>query len=95
MYSRAIKVIESYIYDLKEPRMNLTRTRNSQRIYSRWAAEEVLGYVIYRKDIPPTQAVEEFMHKMDSYASLNSKNSYIFSVAYDIAADILDLLICI
>ena len=94
MNARAIQAIEDYICELHIPRISTKRSRFNQRAYSRWAANEVLGYVQFRKDIPPIQAVEEFMSKMDKFACSNPKNSYIFSVAYDVAADILDLLIC-
>lgn len=94
MYIRAIQAIEDYIHELHTPRISMVKNMFNQRVYSRWAANEVLGYVKFRKDIPPVQAVEEFMSKMDKFACSNPKNSYIFSVAYDVAADILDLLIC-
>lgn len=93
MNASAIRAIESYIRDLGEPQMHWKKSRRDQRIYSRWAANELLGYVIFHKEISPLQAVEDFMRKMDSFACLNQKNSFIFSVAYDTAADILDLLI--
>lgn len=94
MNDRAIRAIESYIYELKDPQMDWIKWRRDQCIYSRWAANEVLGYVKLHNDISAIQAVEEFIAKMDKYACLDNKNSYIFSVAYDIATDILDLLLC-
>lgn len=90
----AIQAIESYIHELKDPQRNYKKSRFEQATYSKWAAIEVLGYVKHRRDISAIQAVEEFIHKMDKYACSNGRNSYIFSVAYDIAMDILDLLIC-
>ena len=90
----AIRAIESYIHELKDPQTNYKKSRFEQATYSKWAANEVLGYVKYRKDISPIQAVEEFINKMDDYACEVGRSSYIFSVAYDIAMDILDLLLC-
>lgn len=60
---------------------------------SAWAAKEVLRYVRAHKNIPPAIAVEDFAHKMDQYSLGNSRIGGTFSVAYDIAMDILDIFI--
>lgn len=87
----AISTIQDYMLDLKEPKCNWKASRFSQLSYSRWAANEVLIYVTKRKNISPIIAVEEFIAKVDKYSCMNAKHSYPFSIAHDIATDILDI----
>lgn len=94
MNERAIRAIENYIYELEEHSSSTKKSMIMQNSYSKWAAHEVLRYVKLRSDILPIQAIEVFMDKMNNFACVNRKNSYIFSVAYDIAADILNYLSC-
>lgn len=88
-------IIKDYIADLPEPncRCRFRRAHFSQRSYSIWAAEEVLRTIRKRKDVSPIYAVEEFVNRMEYFACKRPSTSYIFSVAYDIGIDILDILI--
>lgn len=85
-------IVKDYISDLSEPRCQLKRSYFAQRSYSIWAAEEVLRTIRKRKDVSPIYAVEEFVGKMEYYALKRPEGSYIFSVAYDIGTDVLDIL---
>ena len=77
-----------------ETEIALINKKNFQQLsYSKWAANEVLSYVLKRQNVRPLFAVEEFSAIMDKHACENSKTGYIFSVAYDISTDILDMLI--
>lgn len=90
-------IIKDYIADLPEPncRCRFRRAHFSQRSYSIWAAEEVLRTIRKRKDVSPIYAVEEFVNRMEYFACKRPSTSYIFSVAYDIGIDILDILIAV
>lgn len=92
MNTRAELIIQDYILDLKEPRNHYQRSQFKQSSYSIWAANEVLNYIREHESIRPTSIViEDFIRKMDEYSCKNSINSFIFSVAHDIAEDILDI----
>lgn len=59
----------------------------NQRSLSRWAANEFFSYL---KGAPNLiVAAEIFVKKMDEY-SCNKKNSWMFSIAHDVATDLLD-----
>lgn len=87
-------IIKDYITDLPEPnyRCRFKRAYFSQRSYSIWAAEEVLRTIRKRNDVSPIYTVEEFVNRMEYFACKRPSTSYIFSVAYDIGVDILDIL---
>ena len=84
-------IFQDYLLDMKDPRKKKKKDRFMQSSYSRWAVQELLTFVKQHKDMKPINAIELFIHKMDDYACTNSKNSYIFSVAHDIAEDVYDI----
>lgn len=88
----AEQIVQKYIRDLPEPSIYLARSHFYQRSCTKWAAEEILR-TIRKRDISPIRAVEEFVEKMEQYACHRSESSYIFSIAYDIGIDILDILL--
>lgn len=88
---RAISVLQEYIADMPEPRKKCKKQVFLQETYSRWAAEEILKCIRENETTPPITVVEEFKDRMDHYSLMNPNSSYIFSVAYDIAMDILDI----
>lgn len=88
---RAISVLQEYIADMPEPRKKCKRYVFLQETYSRWAAEEILRCIQENESRPPITVVEEFKDRMNRYSLMNPNSSYIFSVAYDIAMDILDI----
>lgn len=85
-------VVMDYIADLKDPTLCMRKDMFNQRSYSIWAAEEVLRAIQKNKDIQPIEVVENFIAKMDQYSLQKPSTSYIFSIAYDIAVDIGDIL---
>lgn len=91
MNESAIQTVKEYIADLKPPKYRLKRSFFEQKTYSIWAAKEVLQYLWSHPDTPPIIAIEEFIEKMDKYSLKNRESSFIFSVAHDIAEDILDI----
>lgn len=103
---RALLIIRDYILDLgfkegsqfndsgcRVRRIPIKRKYFDQKSYSNWAANEVLLYVQKHSDMSPIEAIEEFAKKVDRYSVKNPNTSYIFSVAYDVAMDILDVFI--
>lgn len=61
--------------------------------YTKWACYELMILLKRDKEKPAILIVEDFIHKMDTYSTVNSKNSFIFSVAKDAAENILDMLL--
>ena len=93
MYETEIALIKKYVKSLTRPNKSIRKKNFQQLSYSKWAANEVLSYVLKRPDVRPVKTVEYFAKKMDAYACKNGKAGYAFSVAYDISMDILDMLI--
>lgn len=67
--------------------------------YSRWAIEELLGFILVKMHPYKSCSMEElcdyvteFADKMYKYSDLNRQTSFIFQVASDTAADVLDVL---
>lgn len=95
MNGRVISVIEEYMFDLFEPGRNWPKYESRKRSYGRWAAEEILKSVQLHLDISPIQVVEEFVRRTDEFSGIehdDRNDSFIFSVAHDVATDILDIL---
>ena len=91
MDSRAVSILKGYITDMPEANRKCKKHIFLQRTYSRWAAEEILECIQENESTPAIIVVENFRDRMNRYSLLTSNSSYIFSVAYDIATDILDI----
>jgi len=89
--------ITNYIYEkIPEPEKHWSKFYFSQRSYSRWAAKEILEILHKNQDKSPIEMVENFMKTMEDFSCTDDKNwkdGFIFSVAHDVASDILDILI--
>lgn len=83
---RVIEIIRDYISMLPEPSLADSRKKFAHRSYAIWAAETLLCAVEKSRRIAPITVVEQFVWKMNRY----SCSHYMFSVAHDIALDILD-----
>lgn len=90
-------VIETVRYCMKQENkwIKTWKYREFQQdVYTKWALREILNILIKRQDQPPLQVLEEFKEQMDEYAcSGDSKYNYMFSVAYDTAQWVIDLLL--
>lgn len=64
----------------------------SQMVYTRWAYLEIVDYLRSHRDIPPIMAVEELQSQMNEYACVKLETSVIFSIAYDVCEEIIELL---
>lgn len=80
---------------LKEPAWRLPKDWFKHISYSRWAVEEILKSIENSKITSPITVVENFIRKMDDFSCSNQETSIIFSVAHDLAVDILDVLIAL
>lgn len=78
---------------LKEPGWRMSKEWFKQVSYSRWAVGEILKSIEESRFTPPIMVVEDFIRKMDDFSCRNKKTSIIFSVAHDMAENILDVLI--
>jgi hypothetical protein len=89
--------MERTIYTVRYAIKSMPKTQKGysfeQMSYMRWAGREILSRLIKNPDIPPLITIEEFRDEMDSYSCVNSRTSYIFSCAKDMAEWIVDLLI--
>ena len=95
MDGRVISVIEDYMFDLFDPGRNWPKYEFRKRSYERWAAEEILKSIQRHQDIPPMKVVKEFVRRTDEFSGIEHderNDSFIFSVAHDVATDILDIL---
>lgn len=90
MNERTISIIKEYMQRLEKPNDNVKTSYFKQLSYSRWAVGEILRCVEKQKSIPPARVVEDFIFRMDQYSCVNHNSSFMFSVAHDIAEDILD-----
>lgn len=89
-----LSVIREYAAEyLKEPRRRLPKGLFERRSYQKWAVDEILRSIDNSKHVSPIVVVEDFIRKMEAFSHKNSKANLIFSVARDVAADILDMLL--
>lgn len=80
---------ENYAPSCRYPNFIESRRYFKQHCYQVWAAKEFLSYVSSsKKDIQ--YAGEEFARNMGQLALKKNPNSWIFSVAEDVAKDLLD-----
>lgn len=84
--------IEMYSYDLKEPTYCCNKELFKQRSFSIWAVNELHRFVEERDYMDPVDAVVLFSKMMDDYSTYN-KEGLRFSVAYDVAMNVMDILI--
>lgn len=90
----AIGILKDYIYEFSDHIYTPWQKKEFQyETYSIWAAKELLVELSKNKNLPPLFVLERFRDKMDDYACLNKKNSFIFSVAKDTAEYLIDQLI--
>lgn len=92
---KAIIMIIAYINEhLFEPGSNWPKHWFDGRVYSRWAANEILERVMDHPHISAFDTIEEFYFKMNLFSAYSSdeKIDSIFLVALETASDILDML---
>lgn len=65
----------------------------AQRSYQKWAVDEIIKSIEESKSIPPITVLDDFIRKMNDFACRGGEGGFIFSVAYDIAIEILNIVI--
>ena len=84
-------IIGQYIRDLPKPTNRYSKTYE-QRCHALWAANDIFRAVRQHRSVPAAVVVENYADKMNRFSTMHSKTSFMFSVAKDIAEDILDRL---
>lgn len=90
-----INAIKEYIYNIDEPECWWPKSEFNRVSYKKWAANEVLIFVLSHTDWTPTRSVEEFKYAMAKYMykpTYQQDVTEIFSIAYETADDISDIL---
>lgn len=90
-----VRAIRTYISEfLFEPQVNWPQLYFDERCYSIWAANEILQRILDHPFIPASKIIDEFAIKCSYFACFteNATANFIFSVALDVADDILDVL---
>lgn len=94
MNERAISMIRQYIDKyLFEPQFRWPKIEFDKRSYSIWAANEIITRLMDRPFDPPEIIIESFLLEMVAFSTLKeeSKSHFIFTVASEVAEDILYL----
>lgn len=93
--TKMIHAIEEYLFDLGEPEPGWPTKEFERVAYSRWAADEILRFVLSHLDWTPMKSVEVFKCQVGKYAQVKTNHEdadYIFEIAYHVASDISDIL---
>ena len=97
-----MKYILSVINDLRDewykpPSSYYHRNRAEfeQQCYARSAMDEIRFYLMEHENENPITAIENFRHMVDCFAckTKNGEVNFMFSVYYDVASDVLDVLL--
>lgn len=90
----AIQEIMNYVEEnLFEPQKNWPKDIFEERAYSRWAAFELIDRIMDHPLDPPDMIIENFIFEMIklSHNTENREKCRIFSIASDVAEDIIYL----
>lgn len=88
-----LSAIREYADELIEPQCLFPRDLFAQRSYQQWAVDEILKSIKESKSIPTITVLEDFIRKMDDFSCRGGEGGLIFSVAYDVATEILNIVI--
>ncbi len=75
------------------PKANWPEYWFNDRVYARWAAEEIMRRIRQNPKLSPKKIITHFIEQMDEFALLAEKHEkdYIFVIARDEAKNILTL----
>lgn len=91
--SRVIKNIYVFLNNSIEQKYNTDKNGLINLSYYQWALSELILYLEKENKIPILISLEIFKDKMEGFAKLNHKNSFIFLIAYDITREAIDWLV--
>lgn len=87
----ALSIIYDYLVDLEKPcRPRYNVGRFEWLSYSRWAAGELIFRIIDSSS-HPICVLEDFICEMYKYSKAGAKHNYIFSIAQNVAENILEM----
>ena len=93
---RMVNVIREYIATLPDPASSWPNIEFDRMSYTRWAADEILIYVLANPNLSVYHAVEDMKASFEVYMTMQDMFKYeinfIFEIAYETAEDILDIL---
>lgn len=92
----AINMIVEYRENLGEFISSWPEIEFDRVAYSRWAADEIIMHILSHTDWTPMKAVLDFKGIVEQYMCIPtnfSEANFIFDIAYDVACDIVDILV--
>lgn len=92
-YYTAIETVKNYGEYLEDIFCSLSLEYSLEEIsYARWAISELLERLEYCLPGDELSTMEKFSCELDEYSRLNSRNSHVFLVAYEVVNNAIDLL---
>lgn len=72
-----------------------TKAEFKYRSYAHSGLEELNLYIVEHVDVDPITAIEDFRHIVDNFAceTKSYELNFMFSIYYDVATDVLDVLL--
>lgn len=89
----AIEIIEHILDCYSFPSYGMRTKEFAQVSYTRWALDELRFRLFQADENTAISIVEKFIAEMDEYACARRDSYIMFSVAYDIAIHVLDVLL--
>lgn len=81
-----------YAMDIQLPKdVPKYRDNFKNACYSKWAVNELLFYIIRKKEQSPIESTKEFIKTVDLFSKKTKKDKAIWSIAKYVATDILDI----
>ena len=85
-------IFSDYVMDMQLPKdIPKYKNRFKNISCSKWAVNELLTYIIRKKDQSPIKSIEEFVNMMEVFSKYSDKDGAMFSIAKHVAEDILDI----
>lgn len=81
-----------YAMDIRLPK-DIPKYRDSFKnaSYSKWAVNELLLYIMRKKEQSPIESTKEFIKMVDIFSKKAKKDKAVWSIAKYVATDILDI----
>lgn len=93
MGTAALDIISCILDSYPFPSYGMGKKEFAQVSYTRWALDELRNRLCRADDSSIISVIEEFIAEMDEYACVRHDNNIMFSVSYDIAIHVLDVLL--
>ena len=92
MNEAVISILQSYISEhLFEPGPNWPKFYVDERLYSRWAANEIIERIKKNYTTSPLIVIEDFIRELDICCEATENHDLLFSAARETADDIIYL----